>query len=409
MGHFKVIKGEYNSAKVFTNNVESKAIEQINDLCNSPHFKDSKIRIMPDVHAGAGCTIGTTMTIQDKIVPNLVGVDISCGMLCVKLLNIKLDLPRIDTYIRNNIPHGFNINNTSQTDFMLEIENLKCFKHLGKSSLEFNRAIGSLGSGNHFIEINEDSKGNKYLVIHSGSRNLGNRVAQYYQSLANNKHDINLVKYELERKSIISKCKQENRRNEINSLLHKLKINYVPSQPDTFAYLQGSDMQDYLSDIKFINQYASINRFIMAERILRESCNLNIYDFSFFTTIHNYTDTEHMMLRKGAVSAHKGEELIIPINMRDGSLLCKGKGNPDWNYSAPHGAGRLMSRTAAKNTINMTDYKDSMKNIFTTSVNENTLDEAPSAYKPMQEIIDNVQDTVEVLEVIKPIYNFKSN
>ena len=404
------LQGKYNTAKVFTNNIEENATSQIIELCNQEFVKGNNIRIMPDVHAGAGCTIGTTMTVQDKIVPNLVGVDIGCGMFLVDLGKIKLDLSKIDWFIRNKIPHGHGINKESITDFRERINELICLRDLHKTSNEFNRAIGSLGGGNHFVEINVNSEGTQFLVIHSGSRNMGLQIAKHYQDRAFEYHNGIDDEFESEKARLIIEYKETGKRNQIQNALDVLKKKHrkVSSIQKDLCYLEGKLMQDYLHDLEIAQEYASLNRKVMAKRIISEVINLDLSDLYGFETIHNYIDLDNMILRKGAVSAKDGEILIIPINMRDGSLICRGKGNPDWNYSAPHGAGRLMSRTAAKEVVNLEEFKNSMEGVYTTSVSASTMDEAPTVYKPMQEIIDNIQDTVEVLEIIKPVYNFKS-
>lgn len=347
------LQGKYNKAKVFTDNIEETAIGQIIDLCNQEIFKDSKIRIMSDVHAGAGCTIGTTMTISNKVIAAHVGVDIGCGMLTIKLSG-KPNLELLDSIINEIIPSGFNSRKERHKNSnLINLEELKCYK--GINIARAYESLGTLGGGNHFIEISKDSYENYYLIIHSGSRNIGLQVAQYYQNLSN--------------------------------------------------YLEGDNFDHYLFDMDIIQRYADLNRFIMAKEILD---NLKLKRISYFSTIHNYIDLENMILRKGAVSAQDGEELLIPMNMRDGSLLCIGKGNEDWNFSAPHGAGRIMSRSKAKKEISLEEYQKSMEGIATSSVNLSTIDEAPMAYKSMQEIIDNIQETVEVIDILKPIYNFKA-
>ena len=404
------LKGKYNIAKVFTDNIEETAVAQIVELCNQEFTKDSQIRIMPDTHAGSGCVIGITMTIQDKIVPNLVGVDIGCGMICIELGLVDINLRKVDEYIRKNIPSGFNINEHPKTDFKEEISNLLCFREIPKSAKEFNRALGSLGGGNHFIEINIDENSKKYLIVHTGSRNLGNQVARYYQTKAFEYHNGLNEDYESVRMNLIEDYKKQGRKDEIQGALARLKelCKKESNIPKDLCYLEGKLMQNYLSDMKVIQEYSNINRKIIAKRIVEECLNMNYSTLIKFQTIHNYIDLDNMMLRKGSISAQKNEVVIIPINMRDGSIIAVGKGNPDWNYSAPHGAGRLMSRGKAKENISMEDYQKSMDGIFTTSVNKETLDEAPMAYKPMEEIISNIKDTVEILKVIKPIYNFKA-
>lgn len=392
------LQGKYSTAKVFTDNVEETAISQIIELCNQEFVKDSKIRIMPDVHAGAGCTIGTTTTIKDKIVPNLVGVDIGCGMYVVKLKDKEIDLKQLDYIINTYIPSGFNIREKEHRfNFHFNYNELKC-----KNNIDLQRAklsIGTLGGGNHFIEVNKDSHGNLYLVIHTGSRYLGKQVAEYYQNKGYKKLNDN----HNEIQQIVNKLKSEGREKDIQSTIEKLKPqNFIKS----LAWVEGEYFADYLNDMSIVQHYATLNRMAIAEEILD---NINLKWISHFETIHNYIDLNTMILRKGAVSAKKNEELIIPINMRDGSLICIGKGNKDWNYSAPHGAGRLMSRSKAKENINLNDFKESMNGIYSTSVNQSTLDESPMVYKPMQEIIDNIKDTVEIVDTIKPIYNFKAS
>nr|WP_295677691.1 RtcB family protein [uncultured Intestinibacter sp.] len=380
-----IIKGDFNEAEVFTENIDKETISQIKQLLDQEFVKNSNIRVMPDCHKGAGCVIGTTMTIKDKIVPNLVGVDIGCGVLCVELGDIDLNLDKIDDFIKNNIPHGFNINNKAVVDYIDEILKIRCINNIKKKPEEFNRALGSLGGGNHFIEIDKDDFNNKYLVIHSGSRNLGLQVAKHYQDVGYNNLNYNNSEYEEKSKEIIES-----------------KI------PKDLCYVQGQDLDDYLHDMDIVQRYASKNRELMAEKIV-EFIGLDYESLNKFESIHNYIEVDKYMLRKGAISAYEGEDVLIPINMRDGVIIGKGKGNPNWNYSAPHGAGRILSRAEAKNKIHMNDYKASMKDIFTTCVNVSTLDEAPQAYKPIEEIINNITDTVDIKKIIKPIYNFKSN
>jgi tRNA-splicing ligase RtcB len=391
------INGKYASAKVFTDNVEQEALSQVLELCNQEFVKNSKIRIMPDTHAGAGCVIGTTMTIQDKIVPNLVGVDIGCGMEVVEILNADIDLEKLDKIIYEYIPSGFEIRKTEHkyVDF-IDFDSLKCKKYLNIDRAKLS--IGTLGGGNHFIEVNKDDNGNIYLVVHSGSRNLGKQVAEYYQELGYQE----LVNVQGLIQEIIQKLKKEGRQREIESEIKKIKPPKISKQ---LAYVEGETFNNYLHDMKIVQHFAIMNRKAIIDEILKQ---MNLISSNHFTTIHNYIDIKNMILRKGSVSAQKGEKLIIPINMRDGSLICIGKGNPDWNYSAPHGAGRLMSRNKAKELITMDEYKKSMEGIYTTSVNQSTIDESPMVYKPMQEIVDNIYDTVEILKVVKPIYNFKA-
>ena len=394
--------------KIFTDDIEQEAVDQINLLLEQEPFKNCKIRIMPDVHAGKGCVIGFTADLGDKVIPNIVGVDIGCGMLCVELGNIDLDLEKLDKVINENIPAGRNIREYKLVDFT-SINDLFCLREL-KETKKFNRAIGTLGGGNHFIEVDIDEDNNKYLVIHTGSRNLGKQVADYYQNLAiqlcSNKERMFKRKEE-----IITTYKEQGRKSEIQRALKELEAEYKQNKlelPNELCYLIGKYREMYLHDMKICQEYAKINRQYIVSEIIN---NMNIVTNSLtpaFTTIHNYISFEDNIVRKGAIRANKGERVIIPINMRDGSIIAVGKGNEDWNNSAPHGAGRLMSRRKAKETFNLEEFKNSMKDIYSTSVLEETIDEAPFAYKPMQEIIDNIQDTVEIEKIIKPIYNFKA-
>ena len=404
------ITGQYNTAKVYSHTAESQAIGQIISLCNLEFFADSNIVFMPDLHAGAGCVIGTTMTITDKVVPNFVGVDIGCGMFCIELGNVDLDLELIDNFIKHQVPHGHRNNKEPQYNYTDKIQELICMRDLPKAAKTYNLAIGSLGGGNHFIEINESSNGKKYLVVHSGSRNIGLQIAKHYQRKAFDYHNGINDDFEKEKKELVKEYKETGKRNQIQNALDVLEKKYRRESttiPKDFCYLEGQLMEDYLHDMKIAQEYATINRMIIAKRIL-ELIRLDWESAYGFSTIHNYIDLDNMILRKGAVSAQKDEILIIPMNMRDGSLLCKGKGNLDWNFSAPHGAGRLMSRTKAKEDLSMAEFEQTMDGIYSTSVRQSTLDEAPMAYKPMQEIIDAIGDTVEILNILKPIYNFKS-
>ena len=405
-----IIKGDFNEAEVFTENIDKETISQIKQLLDQEFVKNSNIRVMPDCHKGAGCVIGTTMTIKDKIVPNLVGVDIGCGVLCVELGDIDLNLYKIDDFIKNNIPHGFNINNKAVVDYIDEILKIRCINNIKKKPEEFNRALGSLGGGNHFIEIDKDDFNNKYLVIHSGSRNIGLQVAKHYQDVGYNNLNYNNGEYEEKSKEIIESYKKSGKKKKSEKELKKLKesLKIESKIPKDLCYVQGQDLDDYLHDMDIVQRYASKNRELMAEKIV-EFIGLDYESLNKFESIHNYIEVDKYMLRKGAISAYEGEDVLIPINMRDGVIIGKGKGNPNWNYSAPHGAGRILSRAEAKNKIHMNDYKASMKDIFTTCVNVSTLDEAPQAYKPIEEIINNITDTVDIKKIIKPIYNFKSN
>jgi RNA-splicing ligase RtcB len=405
--------------KVFTDDIEQEAINQINELLDQDAFKDSKIRIMPDVHAGKGCVIGFTGNLGNKVIPNIVGVDIGCGMLCVELGNIDLDLEKLDKIIREYVPSGFEVHDERKYKF-LELQDLKCYREL-KDTKRLERSIGTLGGGNHFIEVDIDENNNKYLVIHTGSRNLGKQVAEYYQELANQLCNYNIDEYKEKQQELIKKYKEQGRKQEIQSALMKLKEEYKIDHkkiPKDLAYLEGQYREDYLHDMKICQEFAILNRKTIANIILKNIMYyqdgeepLNCWDLKddYFETIHNYISFEDNIVRKGAISAKKGEMVLIPMNMRDGCIIGVGKGNDDWNQSAPHGAGRIMSRMKAKETFNLDEYKESMKDIYTTSVNENTIDEAPFVYKPMQEIIDNISDTVDIIKIIKPIYNFKAS
>ena len=397
------IIGQYNTAKCFTGQLEDGAREQIKSVCDTEAFASSKIRIMPDVHAGKGCTIGTTMTITDKIVPSMVGVDIGCGMYTVYLGQIEVDFEKIDE-AAHYIPCGRNVWDGRQERF--DLTQLRCYRNL-KDTKRLERSLGTLGGGNHFIEIDVDENGEKYLVIHSGSRNLGTQVAEFYQQIA---VDLNLGKedYFKKRDEIIATYKAEGRRSEIQDTLKKMAKEWEakePTLPRDLCYLYGSFMDDYLHDVDICQKFAERNRAKMAEIILERTGMVAI---DAFQTIHNYIDVAEMILRKGSVSAKDGEKLLIPINMRDGSLICIGKGNEDWNYSAPHGAGRLMSRSAAFERLTMAEYEAEMAGIYSTCVVPDTLDESPMAYKSMDEIVENIEPTAEIACRIKPIYNFKA-
>lgn len=397
-----------NNLKIFTNNIELQARNQINQLLEQEPFKDCKVRIMPDVHAGKGCVIGFTADLGDKVIPNLVGVDIGCGMLCVSLGNVEIDLEKFDNVVKKYIPSGRNIHEQKVADFK-DIEELYCLREL-KESRKFNRALGTLGGGNHFIELDKDDEDNVYLVIHTGSRNLGKQVADYYQNLA---VELCSGKEEMfkEKERIIKEYKEQGRKSEIQTAIQELYKKYkdnTPDLPKDLCYLTGKYRDMYLHDMKICQRYATLNRVSIAKEILENYYNFNGITFNGFETIHNYICFEDNIIRKGAIRANKNEKVIIPINMRDGSIIAIGKGNEDWNNSAPHGAGRIMSRMKAKETLNVEQFKETMKDVYSSSVSENTLDEAPFVYKPMQEIIDNIQDTVDIVKIIKPIYNFKA-
>ena len=389
------LKAKFNNAKVFTDNIDAETISQIMLLLNQEFVKDNRIRIMPDTHAGSGCVIGTTMTIKDKIVPNLVGVDIGCGMHAVKLKEKEIDLSALDEIIEKYIPSGTNIHELMVSPYDLDDIIAPIDKERAR------RSIGTLGGGNHFIEVNRDSEGYLWLVIHTGSRHLGIEICKYYQDLAYKtfKGRGDVVK------DVIERLKAEGRQREIESTIKAIKEKEI-TIPKDLCYLEGDNFRNYIHDMNLAQKYALTNRIRIADEIMRL---LFLHEEERFDTIHNYIDIDNMILRKGAISAQAGEKVIIPMNMRDGSLICVGKGNPDWNYSAPHGAGRVMSRSKAKESINMRDFKESMKDIYSTSVVESTIDEAPMVYKPMDEIIANIKDTVEVMDIIKPIYNFKAH
>ena len=396
------IKGKINTAICYANVIEEEAIEQIRRMCDYDFAEGSRIRIMPDVHAGKGCTIGTTMTVVDKAVPNIVGVDIGCGMYTVNIGRAAVDFEKLDE-AAHYIPSGMNVWEGRQERF--DLQELRCYRSLNDAK-RLERSLGTLGGGNHFIEIDEAADGTKYLVIHSGSRNLGKQVAELYQRLA-----IDLSKgketYFQERDEIIRTYKEQGRRKEIQAALEKISWNQCETtMPEDLCFLYGEYLADYLHDVEICQRFARRNREKMAEILLERT---GIAGGDAFHTIHNYIDTEEMILRKGAIAAHAGEKVLIPINMRDGSVLAVGKGNVEWNYSAPHGAGRIMSRRAAKEQLKLEEYRETMKGIYTTSVNESTLDEAPMAYKSLEDIIDVIRDSVDIIDVMKPIYNFKAS
>ena len=396
------IKGKINTAICYVKIIEDEAIEQIKRMCDYEFTEGSRIRIMPDVHAGKGCTIGTTMTIVDKAVPNIVGVDIGCGMYTVNLGKGEIDFAKLDE-AAHFVPSGKNIWEGRQERF--DLEELRCYRSL-KNTKWLERSLGTLGGGNHFIEVDRAQDGTNYLVIHTGSRNLGKQVAEIYQQLA---IDLNKGKetYFQERDTIIREYKAAGRRSEIQAALKAISWEMREATiPEDLCFLYGTYFEDYLHDVEICQRFAKRNRERIAEVLLERT---GMTGTDAFHTIHNYIDTDEMILRKGAIAAHKGEKVLIPINMRDGSVLAVGKGNPEWNYSAPHGAGRLMSRTKAKETLNLDEYKNAMAGVYTTSVNEATLDEAPMAYKSLEDIIDVIRESVDVIDIMKPIYNFKAN
>lgn len=403
----KEIIGKYSTAKVFTDNVDEVSLKQIETLCNQEFTSGAKIRLMPDVHAGAGCTIGTTMTITDKIVPNLVGVDIGCGMETVMIkagskAAESFNPAVLDSIIHKNIPSGYDIRKVPHP-YAQEVDFEKVRGKFNKTRAICS--VGTLGGGNHFIEADHDDEGNLYIVVHSGSRHAGLEIAEYYQEEAwkqlnhNQKKDLD---------ELIIQLKAEGRQNEIQDRLAEMKCQILTTIPKDLAYVSGSLFDDYINDMGIMQHYAMMNRKAMIDEILK---GLGIAENEIaeqFTTIHNYIDIHNMILRKGSVSAQNGEKLLIPINMRDGSLICIGKGNEDWNYSAPHGAGRIMSRRQAKKILDLEEFKAEMTGIYSTTVNLATIDESPMAYKTMDDIVANIEPTAEIVKIIKPIFNFKA-
>ena len=386
--------------KIFASIIDEATKNQIEELASSEAYKGCHIRIMPDCHAGTGCTIGSVIKFEDRVVPNTVGVDIGCGMFVVRLGHQDIDLQLLDEVIHKYVPSGFNVHEKPITSFIMN------FHAKIKDEQYVLNSIGTLGGGNHFIEIDVDDEGNKYLVIHSGSRNLGVQVCKYWQEVGIKKLGIKTDKeHKNENAEIVARLKAEGRQNEIQSVLQEIKrrSNVLPKE---LAYIEGDDLQHYLEDMVNCQHYAMVNRFTIAESILKNS---HLRHFGYFHTIHNYIEIERKIIRKGAISAKIGEEVIIPMNMRDGSLICIGKGNLDWLCSAPHGAGRIMSRKQASEQLTMDDFQKSMDGIYTTSVDESTIDEAPMAYKSAETIMEDIKDTVEIVKVIKPIYNFKAS
>ena len=403
----EVVEGRYNSAKVFTNVLDENCIDQIKGLLDLEAFREAQVRIMPDCHAGSSCVIGFTADLGDKIIPNIVGVDIGCGMLTVELGKIDIDLPRLDQVIHDKVPCGRNVNEGRLMRFT-ELQDMRCYRELNDTKA-IERAIGSLGGGNHFIEIDEDEDGCKYLVIHTGSRQLGKQVAEHYQKIARGLHTGWGPLWDKE-EVIKREYKASGRRSEIQDALKELHRSFhqtAPDMPLEYTFLSGKYTDDYLHDMRICQKYADENRKMIARLIIE---NYGLEPLSEFTTVHNYIDHDSNIIRKGAVSAKDGEMLLIPINMRDGSLLCRGKGNPDWNYSAPHGAGRLFSRGTAFHEFTLEEYERTMREagIYSTTVDGSTLDECPMAYKGMKDIVDNIAPTAEIIKILKPIYNFKA-
>ncbi len=398
------IRGKVNTAICYATVIEDEAIEQIRRMCDHDFTAGSRIRIMPDVHAGKGCTIGTTMTITDKVVPNIVGVDIGCGMYTVELGAVAPDFAKVDA-AAHEIPSGIGVWENVMEPF--DLTALRCYEKLEQTD-RLERSLGTLGGGNHFIEIDEAADGNRYLIIHSGSRNLGKQVAEYYQKLAVSLHD-GQADYQKRREEVICTYRAQGRQAEIQGALKALDREFAAKErmlPEDLCYLYGTHLTDYLHDVEICQRFARRSREKMAEVILERT---GLSARSAFHTIHNYIDTQEMILRKGAIAAHEGELVLIPINMRDGSVLARGKGNPEWNFSAPHGAGRLMSRSMARKTLDLDAYRATMAGIYTTSVNSSTIDEAPMAYKSLEDIIDVIKASVDEIEVLKPVYNFKAS
>lgn len=395
------IRGKYNEAKIFADVVDSASIAQVQELCNQEFTAGSRIRLMPDIHAGAGCTIGTTMTIADRVVPNLVGVDIGCGMETVRIREGRLELQKLDKLIQEKIPSGFAIRDSAHPYLsQIDLSELCCARHV--DLLRAERSIGTLGGGNHFLEVDRDDDGNLYLVVHSGSRHLGVEVASHYQQAgykALNRADDASVE------ALVARMKAEGREKEIPKEIKRLKNARQTRIPKALAYVSGDLFAQYIHDMRIVQRFAMLNRQAMVDVIVK---GMKLHVEEQFSTIHNYIDTDARILRKGAVSAKAGERLLIPINMRDGSLLCVGKGNADWNFSAPHGAGRLMSRADARQSFTVSAFKKQMAGVYTTSVSKATLDECPMAYKGMEDILNQIGPTAEVEKILRPIYNFKA-
>ena len=397
------VQGKYNTAVCYTDLLEEAARRQIQDMCDQRLFAGSKIRIMPDVHAGTGCTIGTTMTIADKAAPSLVGIDIGCGMETVKLAEKEIDFAKLDKVIRTQIPSGQSVRKTPHSlTGQIDLHALCCFPAVNAERALLS--LGTLGGGNHFIEIDRDEEGCLYLIVHSGSRYLGVQTASYYRKLG--WKTMHLISCEA-RLELIERYKAEERSQEIEKGLQELAGSFTASAdiPEKFAFVEGQDLTDYLHDMRIVQRYATLNRQAMTQTILE---GMGLTEIDRFTTIHNYIDTENKVLRKGSVSARMGERLLIPINMRDGALICIGKGNPEWNCSAPHGAGRILSRTAAQNSLTVEEFRREMQGIYTTCVAQSTLDESPMAYKGINEILAQIGPTAELVKRIKPVYNFKA-
>ncbi len=387
-----------NDLKIFTENVEPEAVNQIYTYVRSPAFQGKRVRIMPDVHFGSGCVVGFTGVLGDKIIPNALGVDLGCGMFTAALGNVEIDCKALDAFIRAKIPYGSAVRRDGEAEGL--VKRLRCFADLRDTGRLYG-SLGTLGGGNHFIEIDADAEGKKYLVIHSGSRNLGLQVAKYYQRLAVS--DCKNCAEEA-RQRVIREHKEDPEK--IPELIAAVNAAYAPRTkiPAEMCYLDGQHMEDYLFDLALCTEFASLNRKRMAGEILRF---LRVFRYTSFETVHNYLGKDGI-LRKGAISAHEGERVIIPMNMRDGCLIAVGKGNEEWNFSAPHGAGRICKRSEAKDLFTVEEFKETMQGVYSSTVNASTLDESPMVYKPMEEIARLISPTVTVESVVKPIYNFKA-
>lgn len=407
--------------KVFTDNVEESAMDQIMKLISIDVFADKKIRIMPDVHAGAGCVIGFTGDLGDKVIPNIVGVDIGCGMRVLRLGGTgEIDFHAFHEHIISSVPsgmmireekRGFNALQGDEMELYREakslLNSLRCYRDL-KNVDRIKKSIGTLGGGNHFIELDKDDHENIYLVIHTGSRNLGKQVAEIYQERAVKHLTEGADEFEAEIRRTIEEFKAAGRRDELQSVIKKMRQKQAkaePRLPKDLCYLEGERREDYLHDMRICQHWAVVNRKLISLVLMRFFAGATIEEE--FESIHNYISDDNM-IRKGAISASPGERCIIPLNMRDGSLICIGKGNDDWNRSAPHGAGRVLSRSQAYEKIKMEDFVASMEGIYSESVNDFTRDESPMVYKPSEEILANIGDTVTVERIIRPIFNFKA-
>ena len=393
--------------RIFTNNVEGQALNQIYTLAKLPVFENCKIRIMPDVHAGKGCVIGFTADLGEKVIPGVVGVDIGCGMLTVELGQIDINLKKLDEIVHKVVPAGINVHaHTSAVVDTEYLQKLICYPSLIHQE-HILASMGTLGGGNHFIEIDQNSKGEKFLVIHTGSRNLGKQVAEIYQQLAIDTLS-GKINYRDKLNALIAEYKNAGRQGELQDAIEKFNEEFKaqhPNIPEDLCYLEGIDRENYLHDMKICQKFAVANRATIAEAICKA---MGWTPIGSFETIHNYISFKDNIVRKGAISAYKGQKVLIPMNMRDGCIIGVGKGNDEWNQSAPHGAGRIMSRGKAKESIKLEDFQEAMKGIYSTTVTQATIDESPFAYKPMEEIVEGIKDTVEIKDIIKPIYNFKA-